>query len=142
MFMQTKKGLLRVCFVVLLELAFYMSTVLYEDSITTVRLGSLEFMCTISRLRSSAEAKDFSSSLCVQTESRAHPASCPVGTGGPFPGVKRGRGVTLTTHSHLVLRSRMRRSYTSSAPSASIGVLWDCPVFKCKCKNMWRSGID
>jgi hypothetical protein len=22
----------------------------------------------------------------------------PVGTGGPFPGVKRGRGVTLTTH--------------------------------------------
>jgi hypothetical protein len=50
MFMQTKKGLLRVCFVALLELAFYMSTVLYEDSITTARLGSLEFMCTISRL--------------------------------------------------------------------------------------------
>jgi len=24
--------------------------------------------------------------------------SCPMGTGGPFPGVKRGRGVTLTTH--------------------------------------------
>jgi hypothetical protein len=33
-----------------------------------------------------AEAEDFSSNLCVQTGSGAHPASCPVGTGGPFPG--------------------------------------------------------
>jgi hypothetical protein len=30
------------------------------------------------------EAEDFSSSLCVQTGSGAHPASCPVSTGGPF----------------------------------------------------------
>jgi hypothetical protein len=30
------------------------------------------------------------------------------------PGVKRGRGVTLTTHPHLVPRLRMSRSYTSS----------------------------
>jgi hypothetical protein len=36
--------------------------------------------------RSLAVARDFSSSLCVQTGSGAHPASCPVGTGGPFPG--------------------------------------------------------
>jgi hypothetical protein len=36
------------------------------------------------------------------------------------PGVKRGRGVTLTTHPHLVPRSRMSRSYTSSLPSASM----------------------
>jgi hypothetical protein len=35
-------------------------------------------------VRSPAEAKDFSSSLCVQTGSGAHPASCPMGTGGPF----------------------------------------------------------
>jgi hypothetical protein len=34
------------------------------------------------------------------------------------PGLKRGRGVTLTTHPHLVLMSRMSRSYTSSPPSA------------------------
>jgi hypothetical protein len=33
-------------------------------------------------------AKDFSSSLCVHTGSRAHPASYPIGTGGPFPGGK------------------------------------------------------
>jgi hypothetical protein len=39
-------------------------------------------------VRSTAEAKDFSSSLCVQTGSGAHPASCPMGTGGPFPGGK------------------------------------------------------
>jgi hypothetical protein len=39
-------------------------------------------------VRSSAEAKDFSSNLCVQTGSEAHPASCTVSTGGPFPGDK------------------------------------------------------
>jgi len=39
-------------------------------------------------VRSPAGAKDFSSSLCVQTGSGAHPASCTMGTGGPFPGVK------------------------------------------------------
>jgi hypothetical protein len=36
------------------------------------------------------------------------------------PGVKRGRSVTLTTHPHLVPRSWMSRSYTSSPPSASM----------------------
>jgi hypothetical protein len=33
-------------------------------------------------------AEDFSSSPCVQTDSKAHPASYPTGTGGPFPGGK------------------------------------------------------
>jgi hypothetical protein len=36
-------------------------------------------------VRSPAGATDFSSSLCVQTGSGAHPASCPMGTGRPFP---------------------------------------------------------
>jgi hypothetical protein len=40
------------------------------------------------RVRSPAEAKDFSSNLCVQTGSGAHPASCTMGTRGPFAGVK------------------------------------------------------
>jgi hypothetical protein len=75
-----------------------------------------------SGFRSPAEAKHFSSSLCVQTGSGAHPASCTMGTGGPFSWRKRGRGVTLTTHPHLVPRSRMSRSYTSSPPSATKGV--------------------
>jgi hypothetical protein len=57
-------------------------------------------------VRSPAGAKDFSSSLFVQTGSGAHPASCPMGTGGPFSGdIKPGWGVTLTTHPHLVPRS-------------------------------------
>jgi hypothetical protein len=37
------------------------------------------------RVRSPAGAKDFSSNLCVQTGSGAHPASCTMGTRGPFP---------------------------------------------------------
>jgi hypothetical protein len=39
-------------------------------------------------VRSPAGTKGFSSSLCVQTGSGAHPASCPMGTGGPFSGGK------------------------------------------------------
>jgi hypothetical protein len=39
-------------------------------------------------VRSPAGAKDFSSNLCVQTSSGAHPASCTMGTEGPFPGSK------------------------------------------------------
>jgi hypothetical protein len=35
--------------------------------------------------------KDFSCTLCFQTGSEAHPASDAMGTGGPFPGAKRGR---------------------------------------------------
>jgi hypothetical protein len=37
---------------------------------------------------SPAEAKDFSSSLCVRTGSGTYPAPCTMGTGGPFPGAK------------------------------------------------------
>jgi hypothetical protein len=39
-------------------------------------------------VRYPAGAKDFSSNLCVQTGSEAHPASCTTGTGGPFPVAK------------------------------------------------------
>jgi hypothetical protein len=77
-------------------------------------------------VRSPAEAKDFSSSLCVQTGSEAHPASCTMGTGGPFPGAKARPGRDADHSPHLVSRSRMSRSYTSSPPCPSIVVLWDC----------------
>jgi len=40
---------------------------------------------------------------------RAHPGSCTVGTGS-FPGVKSGRGVTLTPHPLLVPWSRKSRA--------------------------------
>jgi hypothetical protein len=55
-------------------------------------------------------AKNFFCSICAQNISEAHPASNPVGTGGPFPGVEPGRGVTLKTHYNLVT-SRMSWSY-------------------------------
>jgi hypothetical protein len=39
-------------------------------------------------VRSPAEAKDSSSTLCVQTRSEIQPASYPMGIGGPFLGGK------------------------------------------------------
>jgi hypothetical protein len=74
------------------------------------------------KVRSLAEAKDISSSLCVQTSSAAHPAYCPLDTRGPSPGLKCGRGMTLTTHPHLVPRSRMSRSYTPFPPKRLHGM--------------------
>jgi hypothetical protein len=64
------------------------------DSITLIteagEAQSVEHLTTDwkSIIRSPAEAEDFASSLCVQTGSGAHPASCTMGTGGPFPGDK------------------------------------------------------
>jgi hypothetical protein len=43
-------------------------------------------------VRSLTGAEDFSSSPCVQTGSGAHPASYPMGAGGPFPGGKERPG--------------------------------------------------
>jgi hypothetical protein len=71
-------------------------------------------------VRSPAGAKDFPVNLCVQTGSEAHPASCTMGTGGPFPGAKRGLGVTLTTHLHLMPSSRMSMSYPPLPPIATL----------------------
>ena len=45
----------------------------------------------------------------VQIGPGAHPASCTMGTGS-FPGVKSGRGVTLTPHPLLVPWSRKGRA--------------------------------
>jgi hypothetical protein len=70
-------------------------------------------------VRSPAGANNFFYNLCVQTGSEAHLASCTMGTRGPFPGAKRGRGVMLTTQ---VPRSRMSRSYASSPPKRRHGV--------------------
>jgi hypothetical protein len=80
-------------------------------------------------VRSPSEAKDFSSSLSTQTGSEAHPASCPMGTVCPFPGAKARPGRDADHSPHLVQRSRISRSYTSSPPCVSIGVLWDCFTF-------------
>jgi hypothetical protein len=41
----------------------------------------------VTEVRSPAEGMDFSSNLCVETGSEVHPASCTMGTGGPYPGL-------------------------------------------------------
>jgi hypothetical protein len=69
-------------------------------------------------IRSQAGAKDFSSSLCPD-RLWGPPSVLYNGYRWSFPrGVKRGRGVTLTTHPHLLPRSRMSRSYIYSPPQA------------------------
>jgi hypothetical protein len=73
-------------------------------------------------VRSPAEAKDFSSSLCVQTGSGAHPESCTMSTGGTIPGGKARPGRDADHSPHLVPRSGMSRSYTSSPPKRLRGV--------------------
>jgi hypothetical protein len=64
------------------------------------------------------KGKEFSSSLCVQTGSGAHPASCTMGTGGPFPRGKTRPESDADNSPHLMPRSWMSRSYTSFPPSA------------------------
>jgi hypothetical protein len=72
-------------------------------------------------VRSPTEARDFSFSLCVQTGSGAKPASNAMGAGGPFPGGKALPGRDADDSPHLVPRSRMSSSYTSSPPRACSG---------------------
>jgi hypothetical protein len=71
-------------------------------------------------VRSPTEAEDSSSNLCLQTGSGTHPASLQCVPGALSPGIKRGRGVMLTTHPLLVLRLRKSRSYSFSHPNAPL----------------------
>jgi hypothetical protein len=61
-----------------------------EETVSRVSSGSIVSGYGLDdqaiQVRSPVEAKDFSSNLCVQTGSGAHPASYTMGTGGPFPG--------------------------------------------------------
>jgi hypothetical protein len=80
-------------------------------------------------VRPPAEVKDFPLSSVSRPALR--PTQPPVQwvPGFVSPGVKRGLGVTLTIHPHLVPRSWMSRSYTSSSPCDSTSVFWDCFTF-------------
>jgi hypothetical protein len=62
-------------------------------------------------LRFPAEARHFSLLYSFQTGSLVHLASYIMGTRGSFLGDKVAGGVKLTTHLHLVLRSRMVELY-------------------------------
>jgi hypothetical protein len=71
-------------------------------------------------VRSPTEAEDFSSNLCVQTGCGPTQPPTQWVPGALSPGVKRGRGLTLTTHALLVPRLRKSRGYTSCHPDASL----------------------
>jgi hypothetical protein len=58
-------------------------------------------------------ARHFSQFHDVQIASEAHPASCPLDTEGSFLGGKA-TGMKVTTHLHLVLRSRIVELYLHS----------------------------
>jgi hypothetical protein len=58
----------------------------------------------------------------VQSSSEAHPASCTMGTGGPFPGGKAQPRRDADNSPHLVQGLRMSRSYTSSLLWCLLGV--------------------
>jgi hypothetical protein len=75
-----------------------------------------------SRVRFPAGVGNFSLHHRVQNGSGAHPASYQMGTRGSFPGDKR-RGVKLTTHLHLVPRSKNAWSCTSTLPIRLHGVV-------------------
>jgi hypothetical protein len=79
-------------------------------------------------VRSPTEAENFSSSLCVQTGSGAHPASCTLGNGGPFPEGKALPG----------------RDFDHSPPSsAEVKNEWELaiPSLATPCASMACSGI-
>jgi hypothetical protein len=54
----------------------------------SVQCLATEWMTGRSKFDPRQRQVDFSSNLCVQTGSEAHPASCQMGTGGPFSGGK------------------------------------------------------
>jgi hypothetical protein len=64
--------------------------------------------------------KDSSSSLCVQTGSGAHRASCTMGTGGPFPGAKARPARDVDHSPHQCRDQEWARAISPLPPSASI----------------------
>jgi hypothetical protein len=71
-----------------------------------------------SRVRFQAGAGNFFLHHSVQNGSGSYPASYPMDTRNSFPG-----GVKLTTHLHLVPRSKNEWSYTSTPPVGLHGVM-------------------
>jgi hypothetical protein len=65
-------------------------SVLYEEQNGAGIAQSVQCLTTdwTSGDRSPTEAEDFFSRLCVHAGSGAHPVSCKISTGGPFPGGK------------------------------------------------------
>jgi hypothetical protein len=67
-------------------------------------------------------AKGFSSSFCIWTGSGTHPASCPMGTGGSFPGSKARLGCDTDNLLPSSAEVKKDMSCTSSPPKHLHGV--------------------
>jgi hypothetical protein len=76
----------------------------------------------IAGFRTPTDGEYFSSILCVQTDSGAHPASCTMGTGGSFPGGKARPGRDADRSPHPSAEVKKAYSYTSSHPERLHGV--------------------
>jgi hypothetical protein len=104
-------GFLRTTAMIYLSLICYCFTIYTLPLISGSRCSSFSIVSGYGlddramRFDSRQRQEDFSSRLCVQTWSGAHPASCTMRTEGPFPGGMRGRGVILIIRHHLVSRS-------------------------------------
>jgi hypothetical protein len=68
------------------------------------------------------DAEDFSSNLCVQTGSGAHPASCTMGTGGSFPGGKARPGRDADHSPPSSAEVKKEWGYTCSHHKRHLGV--------------------
>jgi hypothetical protein len=79
-------------------------------------------------VRSPVQAKGFSSNLCVQTGPEAHPASCTMDIGGPFPGPKSqsGRDADHSSLSSAEVENESELQVLSSQASSwrIVGQLW------------------
>jgi hypothetical protein len=102
-----------------MEETFIETTDCPESPCTTgIEKCSWNYPCASTEVRSLAGAKIFL--LAAASRPALGPTQPPVQwvPGVLSPGVRRDRGVLLTTHPHLVPRSRMSKSYTSSPPQA------------------------
>jgi hypothetical protein len=70
----------------------------------------------VTGISSPAEAKDISSSLCVQTGSETYPASYPTGTRGPFQRGKAqpGRDADHSTPSSAEIKNELEPYFLSA----------------------------
>jgi len=84
-----------------LILNFSADTTISGTGVTQVRLGA-------GRMGFKFRAGAVTGLLLIAAACGAHPASYPLGTGGSFPGHKAIGAFKLTTHLHVVLRSRIR----------------------------------
>jgi hypothetical protein len=75
-----------------------------------------------------SERYEFKLSLCPD-RLWGPPSLLYSGYRGSFPGLKRSPGMTLTTHPHLMPRSKMSRNYTSSPPGDFVACSGTALVF-------------